>query len=36
MLQGSEGKRVPDVTFRLRQNNEWKSVTSADLFAVVV
>ena len=32
MLQNREGKRVPDVTFRVRENNEWKSVTSADLF----
>jgi glutaredoxin-like protein len=28
-----EGQRVPDVTFRIRENNEWKSVTTADLFA---
>ena len=33
MLQNREGKRVPDVTFRVRQNNDWKSVTTADLFA---
>jgi glutaredoxin-like protein len=33
MLQNREGKRVPNVTFRVRQNNEWKSVTTADLFA---
>jgi glutaredoxin-like protein len=33
MLQNREGKRVPDVTFRVRRNNEWQSVTSADLFA---
>ena len=26
-------KRVPNVTFRTRQNNEWKSVTTDDLFA---
>jgi glutaredoxin-like protein len=32
MLQSREGKRVPDVTFRVREGNEWKSVTSADLF----
>ena len=28
-----EGQRIPDVTFRIRENNEWKSVTTADLFA---
>jgi len=33
MFQNHEGKRVPDVTFRVRQNNEWKSVASAHLFA---
>ena len=32
MLQSREGKRVPDVSFRMRENNEWKSVTSAELF----
>jgi glutathione-dependent peroxiredoxin len=33
MTQNREGKRVPNVTFRIRQNNEWKSVTTDDLFA---
>jgi len=33
MTQNREGKRVPNVTFRVRQNNEWKSVTTDDLFA---
>jgi glutaredoxin-like protein len=33
MLQNREGKRVPDVTFRVRRNNGWESVTTADLFA---
>jgi len=33
MTQNREGKRVPNVTFRIRQNNEWKSVTTEDLFA---
>ena len=28
-----EGQRVPDVTFRLRRNGEWATVTSADIFA---
>jgi glutaredoxin-like protein len=33
MLQNQEGRRVPDVTFRTRRNNEWKNVTTAELFA---
>ena len=33
MLQNLEGKSVPNVTFRVRQKNEWKSVTTVDLFA---
>ncbi|NDP42427.1 MAG: glutathione peroxidase [Aromatoleum sp.] len=33
MLQNREGQRVPAVTFRVRQNNEWKNVTTDDLFA---
>ena len=33
MLQNQEGRRVPDVTFRVRRNNEWKNVTTAELFA---
>ncbi|MEN7429240.1 redoxin family protein [Chromobacterium sp. TRC.1.1.SA] len=32
MLQNREGQRVPNVTFRIRENNEWKNVTSAELF----
>jgi glutaredoxin-like protein len=32
MLQNREGQRVPQVTFRLRENNQWKSVTTNDLF----
>ena len=32
MLQTKEGQRVPDVTFRVRAANEWKNVTTADLF----
>ncbi|MWL89245.1 glutathione peroxidase [Cupriavidus sp. SW-Y-13] len=32
MLQHREGQRVPNVTFRVRENNEWKDVTTADLF----
>src|SRR5262247_3851523 len=33
MLQNHEGRRVPDVTFRARQDNEWKNITTAELFA---
>jgi len=33
MLQNHEGQRVPNVTFRVRENNEWKSVTTDELFA---
>jgi len=33
MLQAREGQRVPDVTFRVRENNDWKSITSDQLFA---
>ena len=32
MLHSHEGKRVPDVTFRIRQDNEWKSVTTGEIF----
>jgi len=32
MLQSKEGQRVPNVTFRVRENNEWKNVTTDDLF----
>lgn len=27
-----EGSRVPDVTFRVRENDQWKSVTTDDIF----
>lgn len=27
------GKKVPEVTFQVRENDEWKAVSSADLFA---
>lgn len=33
MLQNQEGKQIPDVTFRVRANNEWKDVTTKDLFS---
>ena len=32
MLQSREGQRVPNVTFRVRENSEWKDVTTAELF----
>jgi glutaredoxin-like protein len=32
-LSNREGQLVPDVTFRLRRNGEWATVTSADIFA---
>ena len=32
-LKNREGSRVPDVTFRVRENNDWKSVNTSDLFA---
>ncbi len=33
MLQNHEGQRVPDVTFRVRRDNDWKNVTTDELFA---
>ena len=33
MLSNQEGQKIPSVTFRTRQNNEWVDVTSNDLFA---
>ena len=33
MLQNHEGRRVPEVTFRARRNNEWINVTTSELFA---
>jgi glutaredoxin-like protein len=33
MKQPLEGQRVPEVTFRTRQNNAWVDVTSHDIFA---
>ncbi|MBO1112914.1 glutathione peroxidase [Bordetella petrii] len=32
MLQNREGQRVPNVTFPIRQGNDWKQVTTDDLF----
>jgi glutathione-dependent peroxiredoxin len=33
MLTNREGQRVPNVTFRTRQANEWVDITTDDLFA---
>ncbi len=33
MLPNREGKRVPNVTFHIRRNNEWVDVTTDELFA---
>ena len=32
MLPNSDGKRVPQVTFRTRQEGQWKNVTSDEIF----
>lgn len=32
MLKSREGQRVPNASFRVRENNEWKTVTTGDLF----
>lgn len=32
MYKNIEGQHVPNVTFRVRENNEWKNVTTDDLF----
>jgi glutathione-dependent peroxiredoxin len=32
MSNKHEGQRVPDVVFRVRENNEWKNVTTDELF----
>lgn len=33
MLSNREGQRVPEVTFRVRDNDTWKNVTTQELFA---
>ncbi len=33
MLENHEGQHVPDVTFKVREGNNWKDVTTKDLFA---
>jgi glutathione-dependent peroxiredoxin len=32
MLPNAEGKRVPEVTFRTRQDGQWKDIASRDIF----
>ncbi|TMI38717.1 MAG: redoxin domain-containing protein, partial [Betaproteobacteria bacterium] len=32
MFANREGQRVPQVTFRIRAANEWKSVTADEMF----
>lgn len=32
MLPNREGQRVPDVTFKIRRDNQWAEVSSAELF----
>lgn len=32
MFENKEGQKVPEVTFRTRQNNDWVNVTTKDLF----
>jgi glutaredoxin-like protein len=33
MLPNREGQRVPNVTFRTRENNQWVNITTDDIFA---
>ena len=33
MLENREGHRVPDVTFRVREDHKWRNVTTDDVFA---
>ncbi len=33
MMENREGHRVPDATFRVREDHEWRNVTTEDLFA---
>ncbi|MCP2732362.1 glutathione peroxidase [Limnofasciculus baicalensis] len=33
MLKNREGERVPNVTFKTRNNNEWVDITTDDIFA---
>lgn len=33
MLESQEGKKVPEVIFKTRQNSEWKDVTTQEIFS---
>ena len=33
MLKNREGQRVPEVTFKARENHDWKEISSRELFA---
>lgn len=33
MLQNREGRKVPEVSFKARENNDWKEISSKDIFA---
>ena len=33
MTQSREGQRVPNVTFRIRENDDWKTVTTDEIFS---
>src|SRR5687767_9905243 len=33
MMKNMEGKRVPDVTFRMRQGANWKDISTKEIFA---
>ncbi|HET9580191.1 MAG TPA: glutathione peroxidase [Usitatibacter sp.] len=33
MLPNNEGKRIPEVTFRTRENGQWKDVSTREIFA---
>jgi glutathione-dependent peroxiredoxin len=33
MLPSNEGKRIPEVTFRTRENGRWKDVSTRDIFS---
>ncbi|MFO7808947.1 MAG: glutathione peroxidase, partial [Guyparkeria sp.] len=32
MLENREGQKVPNVTFRTRQNHDWVNMTSDEIF----
>jgi peroxiredoxin len=32
-LQNQKGRPVPEVSFRIREGNEWKTVTTKEIFA---